>query len=179
MIKEEWRSIEGLKDYYKISSLGRIKSFNIGNTKKEDYLKPQLNHKGYYHIRLYRKNGIRGSFLLHRLIAKTFIKNVLSKPQVNHINGSKTNNVISNLEWMTNKENYQHSVDNNLQGQRFLNKDSILDYTHPRIKYFILDTNTGVYYYGASDFAEYKGVSNSTVLNWIKGNKLENRYIIT
>lgn len=53
--------------------------------------------------------NIRGrSYSLHRLIAKAFIPNPENKPQVNHIDGFRSNNQISNLEWVTNKENAEH-----------------------------------------------------------------------
>lgn len=69
--------------------------------------------KGYLVARLV-KNKKRYHLLIHRLVALTYIDNPLNYPQVNHKDGNKQNNHISNLEWCTNKQNIQHAIDNGL-----------------------------------------------------------------
>ena len=66
--------------------------------------------KGYHRVTLTQDNGIKKTFLLHRLIALDFIPNPKDLPQVNHIDGNKDNNQSSNLEWVTNLENTEHAV---------------------------------------------------------------------
>ena len=72
---------------------------------------------GYKYIVLRRK-GKRKKFLIHRLVAKSYLDNPLGHPQVNHIDGNKTNNDVSNLEWVSPGENQLHSryVLNNVTG---------------------------------------------------------------
>lgn len=67
-------------------------------------LKPRINHKGYLVLEV---NSVAIS--VHRLVALTFIPNPEQKPQVNHKDGVKTNNHVSNLEWNTNQENVLHA----------------------------------------------------------------------
>ncbi len=64
---------------------------------------------GYKVIRLFSK-----IYRAHRIIAETFIPNPENKPEVNHIDGNKSNNDISNLEWVTPSENNQHAYDTGL-----------------------------------------------------------------
>jgi hypothetical protein len=62
------------------------------------------HHSGYIYVRV-NKN----KYALHRLIATTFIENLTNKPSVNHIDRNKTNNCVTNLEWVTIQENNQHN----------------------------------------------------------------------
>ena len=71
-------------------------------------LKPNKNEDGYYKVKL-RKDGKTYNKFVHRLIAETFIPNPENKPEVNHKNGIKTDNRVSNLEWCSRSENMKHS----------------------------------------------------------------------
>jgi hypothetical protein len=120
-ICEEWRSIPEF-DGYQVSSLGRVKSTDRfcgdrpGVTKGK-ILKPFRNKRGYLEVNLY-KNSKSTAKIIHRLAAKAFISNDFNKPQVNHIDGNKLNNKVSNLEWMSNSENQLHAYSLGLQPSR-------------------------------------------------------------
>lgn len=76
---------------------------------------PQRELKFQYDARGYRVISIKNSTISqHRLLAIAFIPNPENKPQVNHINGVKDDNRIENLEWVTNKENRIHAIENGL-----------------------------------------------------------------
>lgn len=103
---EEWKEIEGFEDYH-ISNLGRVKSFKMDIEGK--ILNLNMTKQGYYHVILYT-NGVEKGMKVHRLVAKAFIPNPENKPQVNHIDGNKSNNLMSNLEWSTVSENQLHAL---------------------------------------------------------------------
>ena len=73
--------------------------------------------KGYKRVAL-MKDGKTIDVLVHRLIAQTFLPNPENKPYINHIDGDKTNNSVSNLEWCTQKENVQHAIETGLKDDR-------------------------------------------------------------
>lgn len=103
---EIWRDIEGFEGLYKVSNLGKIKSFyKNGKTK---ILKPVPNFKGYERVSLCDRQGHKKIFCVHRLVGKAFILNPHNKSQINHINGNKRDNKIENLEWVTPQENCIH-----------------------------------------------------------------------
>lgn len=91
-----------------VSDRGRIKNCNTNY-----YLKPFANEKGYLIVHL-TANGRQSNQKIHRLVAQLFIPNPHNLPQVNHIDGNKTNNDVSNLEWCDDKYNQYHATVNNL-----------------------------------------------------------------
>lgn len=113
-MNEQWYKIPGY-DGYLINNLGNVKSTKMGT----DKLLKQCLCNGYYGVTLY-KNGKRNHISVHRLMCMTFIPNPLNKPQVDHINGIKTDNRIENLHWVTSKEN----CNNPLRIEKFMGKNN-------------------------------------------------------
>ena len=71
-------------------------------------LKPALNGSGYPFVLLYDK-GKRKTWLVHRLVATLFLPNPDKLPEVNHVDGNKENNHVSNLCWCSSSENHKHA----------------------------------------------------------------------
>lgn len=113
MENEIWKDVVGYEGNYKISNLGRIKSLSKYNKMGFDTIMSQSYKCEYMYINLY-KNGKLSSKRVHRLVAQAFIPNPLNKPQVNHINGIKTDNRAENLEWCSRSENMLHAYRNGL-----------------------------------------------------------------
>lgn len=110
---EVWKDIPGYEGLYQVSNLGNILSLNYKKTHKPHTLKHCISRDGYHRVNLCC-NGVRKWFV-HLLVAKSFIPNPLNKPQINHIDGDKDNNCVSNLEWVSGKENIQHAIRNGLR----------------------------------------------------------------
>lgn len=104
MIEEQWLDIPGYEGLYQISNFGRVKSFYFKNPR---ILKPH-KVKGYSNVELY-KNKKKKQFYIHRLVMENFcpIEN-MNILDVNHKDEDKSNNHISNLEWMTHKDNLNY-----------------------------------------------------------------------
>lgn len=84
---------------YEITTDGRIWS-----NKSNKYLKPQNNGNGYLKVTLMHE-GKRYQRYVHRLVAFHFIASDVDCPEVDHIDGDKTNNHVSNLRWVSRSEN--------------------------------------------------------------------------
>ena len=108
-MKEIWKPIKDYEGLYEVSNLGRVKSL-----RRNIIVKPYMNHTGYWMVNLWY-NCKQDKRLISRLVAETFIPNPNDYPIINHIDGNKQNNHVSNLEWCTYSQNIKHAHDNGLR----------------------------------------------------------------
>ncbi|WP_214796526.1 MULTISPECIES: NUMOD4 motif-containing HNH endonuclease [unclassified Exiguobacterium] len=118
-----WKDIAGYEGLYQVSNSGEIRSYDrvvLARSGKPTHrkgrvLKQIVKKNGYCVVTLTRNKHDRKQMTVHRLVAKTFLGEPVEGLQVNHIDGDKTNNDVSNLEWTTPKENTRHSIRNGLR----------------------------------------------------------------
>lgn len=101
MIKEEWRPVVGYDGLYEVSNLGRVKSYWNGNKK---ILKPYKANNGYLQVSLC-KDGIKSTWLVHRLVYEAFYGTIPAEMEIDHIDTNRQNNSVDNLRCVTHREN--------------------------------------------------------------------------
>lgn len=104
----KWKPVTNYEGIYEISENGDVK--RIAKTNNQYGIGHILKHNiinGYAHVQLHKDSKVK-SMRVHRLVSMAFIPNEQNKPHVNHIDGNKLNNHVSNLEWCTPSENQLH-----------------------------------------------------------------------
>lgn len=117
---KEWHQIPEHPGY-EINKQGDVRSLRLrlGRT-----IKRRINGRGYYYVRL-SDNGKLSYLTIHRLLAKIFIPNSNDYSDVNHIDGNKLNNDLTNLEWCSRSHNVQHAFSMGLNPQRRITQEEI------------------------------------------------------
>lgn len=169
MQEEVWKDIEGYEGLYQVSTLGRVKSLARERVSKDKILKS--SGVRYKLVCLY-KSGIVKYVKVHRLVANAFISNPENKPQVNHKDGNKFNNSVSNLEWATSKENCIHAVQTGLSVVPKGEKSHLFGIgTRSKI---VLDLATGIFYNSAKEASFLLGLNHSVTRSMLNG-RLRNK----
>lgn len=127
---ELWQYVDGFDEQYMVSDFGRVL-----NLKSNAILKQSTNDKGYKVVSLLKGKKYKQK-RVHRIVAKAFIGETDKKDanQINHKDGNKSNNHVSNLEWCTPKENINHAIQTGLwnyeKGENKLNEEKVKEIRH-------------------------------------------------
>ena len=157
--------IKDFPDYY-VTDMGDVYSRKICPTNRQGRikkLKPGKTQKGYLNITLCR-DGKTYTKRLHRVVAETFIPNPDNKPEINHINGIKTDNRVENLEFCTRSENEIHcyKVLKRKPNKPWLNRFG-KDNCRSKIIQQIKDGKIIAEYYGAPEASKITGICKSSI----------------
>lgn len=164
--------IKDFPDYY-ITDTGDLYSRVVEkhNNPKNRIIKlvPRKSTRGYLQIGLV-KNRKYYSKKIHRLVAETFLPNPKNKPQVNHIDGDKTNNNVFNLEWCSASENLLHSyrVLNRKKPTPWLGKTGKNNHCSKRVKQ-IQNNNVVAMFYSVKEAAKTIGIDSSSIAKCCRG----------
>lgn len=161
---EKWENLDWCKDYM-VSSFGNIKSYKYG---RETIRKHGKDRDGYSIVSLWKNNKGK-TFKVHRLVAEAFIPNPFGKPEVNHINGDKSDNRVENLEWCTRSENELHAYKNSLKEAQAKGKYGSNNPKAKPIKQFDLKGNLIKVWGSSIEAANSLGVSRSNICQCLKG----------
>lgn len=178
---EYWKDLSGFEEYYMASNYGRIKRKHrkwysgrqMATVKEiEEGIVAQRRLKGGYIKATLCQNGVKKSYSVHVLMAKTFIENPNNLPVVNHKDLNKDNNCVENLEWVTYSENTKHWLDNS--GYEFDTRRNTKKLTEEQVKsiseYYFCHKNLTT-----REIANKFGVTYHQARNVIKKSKATNR----
>lgn len=162
--QEIWKRVEGYPDY-EVSSTGRVRSWKGRNPPR--YLRLQ-NKKGYRRVVLSDANGIKNESV-HRLVATAFLPKPPGKTVINHKDHIRDNNNVSNLEWVTPKENYDYSN----CGEAFKNSKKGVPWSKKRRMYRIENVVSHETYicFGQAEAAGIIGCSLSNICRTLYNNR--------
>jgi hypothetical protein len=162
-MNEEWRPVVGYEGRYEVSNLGRVKSLPKAQFKVEKILKPYINpHNGYSYICLIKDNH-KVSKRIHCLVMGAF--NPVNKLHgydpdytIDHKDGNKTNNSLSNLEWCTQLENQRRAIRNGL-------------HKFDKTCKSVICINTGIIYKSVTDAANEAGGKTAYISRVCQGKR--------
>lgn len=176
MRNEEWKPIPGFNGEYEASTYGQIRSVSgirtytaWGKTIERRHtgktLKPLFDGRGAYLQVPLSINGSSRRYLVHRLVAITFIDNPNGLPEVNHMDEDKTNNAVWNLEWC------DHKYNNNYGSKRIMTrgtKNGAAKISEELVRTIRKEYVPNDPVYGMTGLSQRYGVSLTHVYNIIK-----------
>lgn len=124
MIEEIWKLC--VNDNYEVSNHGRFRRATPGRkTNAGQLIKPMLLKIGYYYVGP-TVNGKNKHFYIHHLVAEHFIGPRPEKMDINHKDGNKTNNHVSNLEYVTHGDNMRHAFNSGLVNCKTIHSPEVI-----------------------------------------------------
>ncbi len=161
MMTELWKDVVGYEDILMVSSLG-----NVWSKRSKKILKPSWNPNGrkYVSTKIGGRNGVHKTLKISRLVAIAFIDNPHNKPQVNHIDGDKTNDSLSNLEWCTQSENMKHAYRTGLKSHAKGTDSRLSALTEEQLKFVRESYKSRDRNYGARALGRKYSVHHTTIL---------------
>lgn len=163
-MNENWLSVKGYEGLYEVSNLGNVR--RVGGK----VLSPKPGKLGYKIVALHM-NGYAKKYLVHRLVAEAFIPNPEDKQYVNHKDGDKSNNVLSNLEWATPSENIHHAYDTGLHYPIRGEKNVQCKLTTKDIEWIKANVIKGDKKFGCKAIAKKFGVTEPHISYIVNGKK--------
>lgn len=164
-------AIKDFPDYY-ITDTGDVYSRNYKKTGRIKKLMPHKNHKGYLWVHL----GRNKTYYVHRLVAEAFIPNPEDKQQINHKNGIKEDNRVSNLEWVSGSENILHAYrmlhrKNNFLGKAYMKGRLGKDNPAHKVVEQIKNGEVITEFYGICEAARVTGINSANIVCCCQGKR--------
>ena len=150
-----WRDVPGYNGRYQVSNEGAVRNA------KHRLLKAAENAKGYPVVWLSTRGKLK-CYRVHRLVASAFLPNPAQLPEVNHINGVKTDNRAENLEWCTTSYNRWHSA-------------YVLRHESGKPKRPVVCLDTGIVYPSGAEAARAVNGNKQNITNCCLGNRLHHK----
>jgi hypothetical protein len=168
-MKHQWKPCPGYESSHEVSSTGEVRSIDrdvqscYGCTvrRKGKTIKQDVSSR-YPRVQLMRRGRKE---LVHRLVALAFVPNPMNKPQINHINGVKTDNRARNLEWSTCAENIQHAFASGLS------KNKKGDHNPQSLPVYLYKDGVEHRFESTRQAAEFLGTSLNNLGHTLSGNR--------
>lgn len=156
---------EDYSEWIEVSNKGNVRNSKTNKLRKLNLLKTGYLFVSFSMGSRSRKKTIR----VHKAVLESFVKNEFNKPQVNHIDGNKQNNNLSNLEWVSQSENINHAIKNKLLVHTKGSKHANSKLTDEEVKWIRDNYIPRDSIFGSRAIARKYNIHHTTILSLLKG----------